>query len=168
MSTAGKRTRRVRTGKGRFRSIFERKLADTLRSKGVKYDYEREKFVWYSEGRNAVLCPNCGEIRGLVRRQYTPDFFIRETGVVIEAKGRLTRQDRQKLIDITERHPNLDLRILFQTDAVFSTSAGTRNKRGLTNTQWAAEHGITSAVAGREGKHIPDGWLFKTKEKKNG
>ena len=79
-NTPQKTKKSYRTGKGRFRSIFERKIADNFRSKGVKYDYEREKYVWYSEGRNAILCPNCGEIRGMVKRHYTPDFFIRETG----------------------------------------------------------------------------------------
>lgn len=154
-----KRPRRKIT-KGRFRSIFERKIANTLRTKGVKYDYERETYVWYSKGTNLILCPNCGEVAGLVKRQYTPDFFIRDTGVVIEAKGRLTRYDRAKLIDITERHPDLDLRILFQVDAVFTTSKGGKNKRGLTNSQWAQENGIPWAVAGREGNKIPDSWIY--------
>jgi hypothetical protein len=151
--------RKKRSGKGRFRSIFERKIADTLRNKGVAYDYERERFAWFSPSNLTLLCPSCGEISGMVKRHYTPDFFIRGTGVVIEAKGRLTAADRKKLVAVRDRYPDLDLRLLFQDDGFLTTAANRVAKSRVRNSEWAEGVGIPHAICGRDGRNIPEAWI---------
>ena len=145
--------------KGNFRSMFEARIASTLKERGVKYDYETERYAWYAKSRNGILCPNCGELSGMVKRYYTPDFFIRGTGVIIEAKGRLTTQDRTKLTAIKQQYPELDLRLLFQDDGFLTTSRNRVDKKRIRNSEWAESNGYPFAICGRGGKNIPQEWL---------
>lgn len=156
-----KSKKRTKVYKGRFRSMFEKRIADTLTERGIEYDYEKERYVWYVKSRNGLLCPNCGEVAGMVKRYYTPDFFIRQTGVVIEAKGRLTTQDRTKLTSVKLKHPELDLRLLFQDDGFLTTSRNRVDQRRIRNSEWAESNGFIFAICGRGGNNIPEEWLRK-------
>ena len=65
--------------KAGYRSGFEDDVAKELRSKGIKFTYEKEKIKWVD----------------LKVRTYTPDFVL-SNGIIIETKGRFVSTDRRK------------------------------------------------------------------------
>ena len=78
-----------------FRSGLEQKVDDFLSSTGLEYEYESKKIQY-------VLTCN-----------YTPD-FIMKNGVMLEAKGHLSPDDRRKMLAVKKQHPELDIRFVFQ------------------------------------------------------
>ena len=82
-------------------------------------------------------------------RQYTPDFLLESSGVVVECKGRLTVADRKKLVLVKKQYPRMDLRLLFQFDNKLSPRSPTRYS------VWATKHGFPWAVGA-----IPEEWLL--------
>ena len=80
----------------KYRSQFEKLVALNIREQGGKFEYETCRFPYRPQVRN-----------------YTPDFYIPETDIYIEAKGRFISTDRTKMLMIQQQHPNLDIRFLF-------------------------------------------------------
>lgn len=132
----------------RFRSRLEKKVADQLDVAGVPYDYEGDWVHYTVPAREA---------------KYLPDFTIRNTQILIEAKGRFGgfrsdssgAQERQKLILLKEQHPDLDIRIVFQ-DAKKPIYKGSKT----TYAKWATDHGFTWADKGI----VPPAWLKELKK----
>ena len=60
----------------RFRSRFELQLAKGLADNKVKFEYESKKFLYVPKPRT-----------------YTPDFYLVESDIYIEAKGHLDKAD---------------------------------------------------------------------------
>lgn len=116
----------------KFRSQFELKLAKIMVDKGVVFEYESSKI-------NFVPKP----------RTYTPDFYIPHRDIYIEAKGKLDKGDRVKMILVREQNPDLDIRIVFQ-NARNKIYKGSKTTYG----DWANRHGFDWA----EG-NIPEEWL---------
>jgi hypothetical protein len=112
--------------------MFEKRLAEELKDSGVDFDYEREVIVW---------------VQPAATRKYTPDFFL-SNGIIIEAKGKWTLDDRKKMVNVIEQNPGLDIRMLFQYDNKLNRRAKTRYS------DWCERRGIKYAV----GK-IPEAWL---------
>jgi hypothetical protein len=77
---------------------------------------------------------------------YTPDFVL-PNGIIVECKGRLTVHDRTKHLRISEQHPHLDIRFVFQYDNPITKGSKTRY------TDWATKHGFQWAM-----KTIPKEW----------
>ena len=80
----------------RYRSKFELELAKVLMRHKVKFQYESKKFLYIPKPRT-----------------YTPDFYIPETNIFIEAKGHLDKADRVKMALVKEQHKDLDIRFVF-------------------------------------------------------
>ena len=80
----------------RYRSKFELELAHILMRHKVKFQYESKKFLYIPKPRT-----------------YTPDFYIPETNIFIEAKGHLDKADRVKMALVKEQHKDLDIRFVF-------------------------------------------------------
>jgi hypothetical protein len=78
----------------KYRSGFEAKLAHQLQRGGVAFEYETLKL----EYRKVAT--------------YTPDFIL-PNGIIIEAKGVWTVEDRTKHLLVREQHPHLDIRLVF-------------------------------------------------------
>lgn len=118
-------------GKAGFRSNFELNLARALAERGVTYEYESTKLTYVPKPRT-----------------YTPDFYIPETDVYIEAKGHLDKGDRMKMLLIKEQHPDLDIRFVFlrAQNKIYKGSK-------TTYAAWATKHNFEWA----EGS-IPEGW----------
>lgn len=116
----------------KYRSQFEINLARFLSDNKIAFEYESQKLTFIPKPRT-----------------YTPDFYLKETGIYIEAKGHLDKGDRVKMQLIKQQHPDLDIRFVFMN---------ARNKiyRGSKTTyaDWANRHGFQWA----EGK-IPEEWL---------
>ena len=123
---------RRRTICATYRSGLEVDIAKDLRKRGEKFKYETLKVKW-------VLHEN---------KTYTPDFIL-PNGVIIEAKGRFTLQDRKKHLAIKKQQPELDIRF------VFSNSRGKLYKGSKsTYASWCEKFGFQYAD-----KRIPDDWL---------
>lgn len=88
---------------------------------------------------------------------YTPDFVL-PNGIIVEVKGILQLEDRQKHLLIKEQHPNLDIRFLFQ-------NAKNKIRKGSKTTyaMWAEQHGFKWAQ-----KTIPEDWLKESKKSTSG
>lgn len=116
-----------------FRSPLELRVGRGLASRGVVFNYETLKVPYVVPQRDA---------------KYTPDFIL-PNGIVVEAKGLFDAKDREKLILVKAQHPDLDIRLVFQ-------SAATRIYPGsdTTVTMWADKHGFPFAI-----KEIPNEWL---------
>ena len=87
-----------------LKNNFEIKVYKGIRSHLKKYkrlEYETEKLPY------------------VMKHNYIPDFIItRKDGskLYIEAKGYFDLNARRKMLEVKEQHPELDIRILFETN----------------------------------------------------
>jgi len=79
-----------------YRSKFEVSVAADLGKRKVDFQYEKVSFDYVPKIRN-----------------YTPDFYLPESKIYIETKGRLTTNDRVKHLLIKDQYPDLDIRFVF-------------------------------------------------------
>lgn len=126
-----------------LRSGFEKRGAEFLDSRKVKYEYEEHKIKYTEPATN---------------RTYTPDFRL-PNGIYLEYKGRFTPADRRKMALVIEQNPELDFRLVFMRDNTLSKNSRT------TYSAWCASRGIVCHVS-PDGS-IPAEWLKQSKNKKN-
>jgi hypothetical protein len=84
-------------------------------------------------------------------KNYVPDFvltFPDGRKVYLEAKGYLRGEDRAKLLAVKDRHPELDLHLVFSKDNRLNKRARSRYS------DWAKRHKIPHAIS-----TIPVDWL---------
>ena len=92
-------------------------------------------------------CDGCGGKSFTQTQRYTPDFFL-SSGVVVEAKGRLTAANRSKYKAFVEQYPEVEFRLLFQRDNPISKASKTKYS------DWCNANGIEYSV----GVEVPDEW----------
>ena len=119
-----------RTSNNRYRSGFESKLAHQLKRSGVDFEYETLSIEYQRLST------------------YTPDFIL-PNGIIIEAKGVWTVEDRAKHLLVREQHPHLDIRLVFMR-----ASNKISKKSKTTYAMWCEKKGIKYAD-----KVIPKSWL---------
>lgn len=127
-----------------LRSGFEKRGAEFLDARKVKYEYEAHKVKYTEPATN---------------RTYTPDFRL-PNGIFLEYKGRFTPADRRKMALVIEQNPELDIRLVFMRDNTLSKNSNT------TYSAWCAKRGWTCHVSG-DGS-IPQEWLKEKKNNKKG
>ena len=130
-----------------FKSKLERDIGQDLVNRGVKFEYEKESFKYMIEVSRS-LCPECGYGPAILNRSYTPDFFL-DNGIIVEAKGKFTAEERKKHASMKEQYPDMDLRMLFQSNNWITK----RHKKRYSS--WCDSKGIKWAV----GNKIPEEWL---------
>ena len=123
-----KRQRSQRTSN--YRSGFEAKLAHQLQRGGVSFQYESIRLEYTKTAT------------------YTPDFIL-PNGIIIEAKGVWTVEDRTKHLLVREQHPHLDIRLVFM-----NASNKIRKGSDTTYAKWCERKNILYA-----NKTIPKSWL---------
>ena len=79
-----------------YRSKFEVRVAADLGKRKIDFQYEKVSFDYVPKIRN-----------------YTPDFYLPESKIYIETKGRLTTNDRVKHLLIKDQWVDLDIRFVF-------------------------------------------------------
>ena len=82
------------------RSRLEANVLVDLHERGVPFEYESRKLGYVTE------------------HTYTPDIILlgeNGTEILIEVKGHFTPADRSKLLQVRRTHPQVDLRLLFQS-----------------------------------------------------
>ena len=117
-----------------FRSQFEKRVALDIRMQGGKFEYEQHKIPYRPQVKT-----------------YTPDFYIPETDIYIEAKGRFISSDRTKMLMVQQQHPELDIRFLFM-NCHQKIYKGSKTSYG----QWCGKHNFKWA-----NKVVPVDWLKK-------
>lgn len=117
----------------KYRSGFEQTLANQLSRSGVAFEYETIKLEYQKVAT------------------YTPDFIL-PNGIIIEAKGLWTVEDRTKHLLVREQHPHLDIRLVFM-------NAFNKIRKGSNTTyaRWCEKKNILYA-----NKQIPKQWLLQT------
>ena len=113
-----------------YRSGFEAKLAHQLQRGGVSFQYESIRLEYTKTAT------------------YTPDFIL-PNGIIIEAKGVWTVEDRTKHLLVREQHPHLDIRLVFM-----NASNKIRKGSDTTYAKWCEKKNIQYA-----NKTIPKSWL---------
>jgi Phage endonuclease I len=111
-----------------FKSGFERTIDANLRSRRVMFTYETMELPYTLHG------------------VYHPDFIL-GNGVIVEAKGKLDRESKRKMVAVKKAYPHLDIRFLFMEAG--KKVPGTKQ----THAQWADRNGFPWA----EGE-IPKEW----------
>jgi len=121
-----------------YRSGFEHKVSDQLKENKIKFEYETTVIDY---------------IKPQTNHTYTIDFTL-PNGILVETKGRWVLEDRKKHLLIKKQHPELDIRMVFQ-------SSKTKIRKGSKTTyaMFCDKHDIPWAE-----KVIPESWL---KEKKS-
>ena len=122
-----------------YKSKYEVNVAKAFKQAGISFEYEPEilKFT-----------------QPLKERKYTPDFKIKtKTGVncLVETKGRLTSEDRKKLLWVKEQHPKKKIVLLFMNSSVTLTKVSK-----TTYSDWAKKNGF-EWYDFRFG--LPKGWI---------
>jgi hypothetical protein len=133
MSWRSKSKVRANAIKHGYRSGFEHKVSDQLTEQKIKFGYE-DTVINY--------------IKPETHHKYTIDFTL-PNGILVETKGRWVIEDRKKHLLIKQQHPELDIRLVFQ-------SAKTKIRKGSKTTygDWCDKHGIVWAE-----KNVPESWL---------
>ena len=128
-----KRKKKRSSPTSKYRSGFEQTLANQLQRSGVAFEYETLKL----EYRKVAT--------------YTPDFIL-PNGIIIEAKGVWTVEDRTKHLLVRQQHPHLDIRLVFM-------NAFNKIRKGSNTTyaRWCEKKNILYA-----NKTIPKQWLLQT------
>lgn len=116
-----------------YRSGFEHVISDQLTESKIQFGYE-DTVINY--------------IKPETKHKYTIDFRL-PNGILIETKGRWTADDRKKHLLVKKQHPQLDIRIIFQ-------SAKTKIRKGSKTTygDFCDKYGIQWAE-----KKVPESWL---------
>jgi predicted nuclease of restriction endonuclease-like RecB superfamily len=118
----------------RFRSDYELSVAKNLAEKNVKFEYETKKISYQPKPR-----------------MYTPDFYLPEQDIYVEAKGFFSPADRQKMLLVIQQNMFLDIRMLF-----LRASNKLNRSSKTTYGSWCDRYGILWADG-----QIPLEWLEK-------
>ena len=120
-----------------YRSGFEHKVSDQLKENKIKFEYETTVIDY---------------IKPQTNHTYTIDFTL-PNGILVETKGRWVLEDRKKHLLIKKQHPELDIRMVFQ-------SSKTKIRKGSKTTyaMFCDKHDIPWAE-----KTIPESWLHEKK-----
>ena len=130
------------------RSGFEDRVEASLKAKGVRYKYEPKTYeVWVETAVRGAVCRECGHTKFKKKQTYTPDFVL-SNGVHIEAKGRLTVDNRRKYLAFVEQYPGIKFRLLFQRDNPITKGSKTKYS------DWCTKNGIEYSI----GEEVPDEW----------
>lgn len=125
----------VRTETGILvKSKFEKRVADKLTAKNVRYVYEKGLKMHY-------VVPQTDHT-------YTPDFQLRGRTWFLEAKGVLDAATRAKMLHVKASNPDKDIRFCFQRDNPIYKGSKTKYS------DWATKHGFKWCIG-----EIPDAWI---------
>lgn len=136
---------RFKRAKGK-RSGFEQTVCSDLDRRGIKYQYEPDKLRYFRIVKGAK-CGDCGGVTVTRPAVYTPDLKF-NNGTYCEIKGRLTSENRTRLLDFRKYSYAIIVRFLFQRDNWLTS------KKRQRYSDWAKKHGFEYSV----GKSVPEVW----------
>ena len=125
-----RRHRKQHPSNSPYRSAFEGKVAEALKSVNVTFSYESLRLEYFR---------SC---------HYKPDFIL-PNGVILEVKGYFTPSDRTKHKLVKQCHPDVDIRFVFQN--AYNTLS---KKSKTTYAKWCDTNGFPWCH-----REIPHTWL---------
>lgn len=147
------RPKKTKKDLGGFRSLLEKNFSGWLKKLRIKFLYEPCKIPYTVPAKE---------------RTYTPDFVIVKSSrvkslslddldglVILETKGRLTYSDSQKMIWVKEQNPDLDIRMIFPEDRIFSKNRKGRDGGKYRYSDWSIDNGFPYFI----GTAPPKEWL---------
>ena len=96
-------------------------------------------------------CTECASSKVVRHVRYTPDFFLHNGKLVIEAKGKFTARDRKLAIAFRQQYPERDYRMMFQRDNWLTKAHKMRYS------DWCKSNGIEYIIS----NHIPSWWYTR-------
>ena len=136
-----------RAGQVHWRSGYEKGIREWLDAYGVPYQYEAKQFL-ITVPVPGSYCDGCMGRNILRDTTYTPDFYLPQTKIVMEAKGKFDARARKIALAMKGQHPGVDYRILLQRD---NWMTGKKVRR---YSDWLTKNNIPFAI----GKHPPPEW----------
>lgn len=127
-----------RAGPPKYKSGLEAKTAKCLESLGVKVAYETLKIPFTVPAK---------------QRNYIPDFVL-PNGIIVECKGRLDRDTREKMALVIEQNPDKDIRLLFMRNNKISKVSNTKYS------DWCDKRNIKYAIS--EQGTVPESWIAES------
>ena len=121
-----------------YRSGFEHRISEQLKQQNINPQYETTVVKYTIPARDS---------------KYTVDFTL-PNGILVETKGRWMPDDRKKHLLVKEQHPELDIRIVFQ-----SAKSKLRKGSKTTYADYCDKHGIKWSE-----KTIPQSWIDEEKK----
>lgn len=128
-----------------YKSNYEKKQAEWLTKHNIKFEYEPHSLDYMDSVYNAH-CEDCGSQNVCSVRSYTPDFYLPDTGIYVETKGKLDAPTRTKMQQVCNQRQE-DIRIVFMRDNWLT------RKHKMNYSRWCELKGITFAVG-----NIPLEW----------
>lgn len=132
---------------GGYRTTQYKRWASLRRNTGFRSQFEADIHAGLPEGSaryEAVHIP----YKVVVQRRYTPDWALPTQAIMIEAKGRFTKADRDKMLLVKSQFPDLDIRLIFM-------SLTAKVTKTMTHEAWAKQHGFPCC----KGPSLPADWL---------
>ena len=123
---------------GGYRTKQYKRWASLRRNTGFRSQFEADINAGLPEGSaryEAVHIP----YKVSVQRRYTPDWILPQQAIMIEAKGRFTKADRDKMLLVKNQWPDLDIRLVFMSLTAKVTKA-------MTVADWAKQHGFPCCI----------------------
>jgi len=117
----------------KYRSDYELHVAKNLAERGVKFEYELHKLSYVPKPKT-----------------YTPDFYLPNQNIYVEAKGFFSPADRQKMLLVISQNSELDIRLLF-----LRASNKLNRSSSTTYGSWCDRHGILWADG-----QVPEEWII--------
>lgn len=102
----------------------------------VPFEYENRRLPYTVPAKN---------------RNYIPDFEL-PNGILIEAKGKLDREAREKMLLARDQNPDKDIRILLMRNNKMSKQS--KQRYG----DWLDKNGFKWAASDKG--HVPEEWLL--------
>lgn len=109
--------------KTKYKSKFESNVARSFKAQKINFTYEGKKFPF---------------VQPAIKRVYTPDFILHDSDLVVECKGKLTSEDRKKLLWFKETYPDVCFIIIFMR-----AKNPIRKGSPTTYGDWASKNGFT-------------------------
>ena len=128
-----------------YKSKYELQQASRLVGEGILFEYEKHEIKFLSEIRNAE-CLACGSTSVGKHRIYTPDFYLIETDIFVETKGKFDAPTRTKMREVCAQSSK-DIRMVFMRNNWLT------RKHKMTYGRWCDLHDIQWAVG-----DIPLSW----------
>lgn len=128
-----------------YKSAYELHQAQRLKEHGINFEYESKKLSYESAVYNSH-CRDCGGTSVFSSRIYTPDFYIVDTGIFIETKGKFDGPTRTKMLEVLA-HRDEDIRMVFMRDNYLS------RKKSMTYSRWCELNNVPYAIG-----NIPLEW----------
>lgn len=120
-----------------FKSKFEETFASLMERLGIPFEYEKKTLKYVKT------------------HSYKVDFSF-NSPIIVETKGYFTAADRQKMLNVREANPLVDIRFVFMADQKLHKLSKTRYS------DWCNKHGFKYVVS--KDATIPVEWIKELKQ----